>query len=125
MLKKQAQADVLCLFKSLMPSSCIGGNMYHVRGHMDNLLHQDQLLVEQKVNYQADKQASEALVEGVASQRFISSNFPFENTRFLVEGVTVKGLPKNAITQSWGARVAQTLFHRRNIVWKVEFNLVY
>jgi hypothetical protein len=40
MLEKQAQADVLRLFKLLILSSQIGGRMYHVRGHMDKLLHQ-------------------------------------------------------------------------------------
>jgi hypothetical protein len=30
MLEKQAQEDVLWLFKSLMLTSCIGGQMYHV-----------------------------------------------------------------------------------------------
>ena len=103
----------------------IGGKMYQVRRHMDNLLCQDQLSIEERVNCPADKLASEALVEGVASQCFISSSLPFENTRLLVKGRTVTGSPKNAITQSWGARVAQTLFHQRNIVQKMDFTLVY
>ncbi len=38
MLEKQAKADVLRLFKSLMLTSCIDGQMYHVHGHMDELL---------------------------------------------------------------------------------------
>jgi hypothetical protein len=42
MLEKLAQVDVLRLFKLLISSSQIGGSMYHVRGHMDKLLRQDE-----------------------------------------------------------------------------------
>ena len=125
MMEKQAPADVLCLFKSLVSSSRIGGRMYHVRGHVDNLFCQDQMSVEERVNCRADKLASEALVKGVVTQHFISSNIPFKNTRLLVKGRTVTGSPKNAFTQSWGARITQKLFHQRNIVGIDDFNLVY
>jgi hypothetical protein len=86
---------------------------------------QDQLTIENRLNCRTDGLASEALVNEVATQHFISSNFPFENTRLLVKGRTVTGSPKNAITQSWGARVARKLFHCRNIVREVDFNLIY
>ncbi len=125
MLEKQAQADILHLFKSLMSTSCIGGKMNHVHGHMDNLLSQDQLSIDQTVNCCADKLALEALVAGVATQSFITNTYPFETTRLMVKGVTVTGLPKTATTHYWGARVAQTLFNCRNIVRKVDFHLVY
>ncbi len=125
MLEKQAQADILRLFKSLMLTSCIGGKMNHVHGHMDNLLSQDQLSIDQIVNCCADKLALEALVAGVATQSFITNTYPFEITRLTVKGVTVTGLPKTAITHYLGARVAQTLFHCWNIVPKVDFHLVY
>ncbi len=44
---------------------------------MDKLLCPDQLTVEERVNCRADKLAAEALVNGVANQRFISSNLLF------------------------------------------------
>ena len=47
---------------------------------------QDQLTIENRLNCRTDKLASEALVNEVATQHFISSNFPFENTRLLVKG---------------------------------------
>jgi hypothetical protein len=56
---------------------------------------------------------------------FITRQFPFENTRLLVQGVTVTGLPKNALTQHWGARVARTPFDQHNIEQKIDFNLIY
>jgi hypothetical protein len=124
---KQAHTDVLCLFKSPILSSLISGKMYPVRGHMDTLLCPDQLTVEERVNCRADKLVSEALVNAVlANQRFISSNLPFENTKLLVKGKMVTGSPKNAITQSWGSKVAQKLFHRWNIIVReADFNMVY
>ena len=78
---------------------------------MDKLLRQDQLTVEERVNCRADNLASEVLVKGVATQHFIYSNLSFKNMRLLVKGRSVTGSPKNAITQSWGAKVAQKLFH--------------
>jgi hypothetical protein len=125
MLEKQAQADILRLFKSLMSTSCIGSKMNHVHGHMDNLLSQDQLSIDQIVICHADKLALKVLVAGVATKSFITNTYPFETTRLMVKGVTVTGLPKTAITHYWGARVAQTLFNCRNIVRKVDFHLVY
>ena len=76
--------------------------MYHVRGHMDKLLCSDQLPVEERVNCHADKLASEALVNGVANQRFVFSNISFESTNLLVNGRVVAGSLKQAITQSLG-----------------------
>jgi hypothetical protein len=99
--------------------------MNHVHGHMDNLLSQDQLFIDQIVNCRADKLALEALVAGVGTQSFITNTYFFETTRLMVKGVTVTGSPKTAITHYWGARVAQTLFHCQNIVRKVDFHLVY
>jgi hypothetical protein len=109
-LEKQAQADVFCLFKLLILSSQIGGKMYHVRGHMDKLLCPGQLAVEERVNCRADKLASEALVNGLANQQFISSNLLFENTKLLVNGKLVTGSWKHAITQSWGEKLHENCF---------------
>jgi hypothetical protein len=64
-------------------------------------------------------------MNAVATQRFILSNLSFEKTRLLVKGRTVTESPKNTITHSWGARVAQKLFHCQNIVREADFNLVY
>jgi hypothetical protein len=125
MLEKQAQADVLHLFKSLMLIFPIGSQMYRVHEQIDDLLRHDQLSVEQMENCGADKLASEALWDGELSQRFITSHYHFKNTRLLVKGDIVTGLQKNAITQHWGTRVAKTLFDQRNIARKVDFNLVY
>ncbi len=99
-----------------MLTSCIVGQMYHVSGHMNELLQHDQLSVEQMVNCLMDKLAAEVLVRDVSAQRFISRKFPFENTRLLVKGVTVTGLQKSVLTQHWGARVVRTLFYQQNIV---------
>jgi len=98
MLEKLVQVDVLRLFKSLMLSSHIGGETNHVHGHMDNLLRQDQLSIDQMVNCRADKLVSEALVAGVMAQSFITNTYPFETTRLMVKGVTVTGSLKTAIT---------------------------
>ncbi len=72
MLDVQAQAYVLRIIKLLMSTSCIGGPMYHVHGHMDDLLQYNQLSVEQIVYCHMDKLALEALMNGVSSERFIT-----------------------------------------------------
>ncbi len=105
MLEKQT---LLWRFKPIMSTYCIGGQMYHVHGHMHELLRCNQLSVEQMVNCRVGKHAAEALVQGASAQRFITRQFPFENTRLLVTGFTVTGLPKSALTQHWGARVVRT-----------------
>ncbi len=65
LLEKQAQADVLQYFKHLVLTFHIGSKMYHVFGHMDKLLRQNQMMPAQKVNVQADKLATKALMEAV------------------------------------------------------------
>ena len=125
MLERQAQADILRIFKRLISSSPVGGRMYHIYGHLDEVLREDQMTIEEKTNCMADRLATEALVEGVASESYISDNFLFEDTCLYIKGRRVTGSPKKAINNFWSEKVAIKLFHERRIVSKYDFHLIY
>lgn len=99
--------------------------MYHIYGHLDELLREDQMTIEEKTNCMADRLVTEALVDGVASETYISDNFPFEDTCLYVKGRRVTGSPKKAIYNFWSEKVAIKLFHERRIVSKYDFHLIY
>jgi len=52
-------------------------SIHHVYGHMDEVLRHNQLPYDKMINCLADQLANYALAAGIASGRFISSNFPF------------------------------------------------
>jgi hypothetical protein len=80
MLEKQPQSDVQWYFKGLMASSRIEGQMQHVYGHTDKYLSDAKMSPAQRVNCQADKLATVALVATVEANEFISSIFPSEKS---------------------------------------------
>ena len=124
--ERQAQADVLRLFKQLISQSRCPIEMYHIYGHLDELLgNMDLLEVDEKMNCKADGMAEEILLEGVSNQEFITSEFPFEDVRIHVGGAKVTHNPRVAISNHWGGQVARQLYHDRNIVHKRDFPLVY
>ena len=69
--------------------------------------------------------ASEALMQGGASELLISSFSLFGDIRVLVGGKKVTGSTRVAITNHWGAIVVKTLFYNRHIINKYDFNLVF
>jgi hypothetical protein len=79
----------------------------------------------QRVNYQADKLATAALMATIEANEFISSIFPTEIVCVEIAGEWVTGSPKNAITDFWGEQVAQVLYDRRGVVRKENFPFVY
>ena len=122
---KQAQGDVLRVFKRLMIELEGAGMMRHVYGHLDDILRNDQLTLQEKMNCLADKLASAALMEAITNGQYISSCFPFEDLRLLVNGVKVTGAANRAISNFWGSKVARQLFHDRRMINTYDFNLVY
>jgi hypothetical protein len=64
-LEKQPQSDVLRYFKGLMALSRIGGQMQHVYGHAEEYLSEAEMSPAQRVNCQADKLATAALIAAV------------------------------------------------------------
>ena len=125
MPEKQAQADVLRVFKRLISEAGFQQCMYHIYGHLDEILAYHQLSIEEKMNCLADALASEALVHGVASEQYIRGVFPFESTTVMIGGRRIGGSPRQAMDRHWGAKIARELFHSRRIVSKYDFNLVY
>ena len=123
--ERQSQADVLRLFKQLVAQSLVPVEMYHIYGHMDELLPFHRLTLEERLNCRADELASEALLAAISTQLFISSNFPFEDIRVFVGGKKIIANPRRAISNHWGGKVARELYHDRSIIHKRDFHLVY
>ena len=123
--EKQAQGDVLRVLKRLITSLGCPVELKHVFAHLDEALRRDQMEDEEWLNCEADKIASDDLVEAVAAGKFIKSEFPFEDMCLTVNGVKVTGSPRRAISSFWGSKVARELFNGRRIVNRYDFNLIY
>jgi hypothetical protein len=79
----------------------------------------------QRVNCQADKLATAALIAMVEPNEFISSIFLLDKVCVEIAGEQVTGFPKNAFTELWGEHVAQVLYDRRGVVSKEDFPFIY
>ena len=110
--KRQRQADVLRLFKQLISQSSSKVVMYHIYGHLEKLLGGLRLLIiDEHMNYKADGLAEESLLEGVSTQEFILSNFPFDDIWMYVGGQKITHNPRRAISNHWVSCEAQELYH--------------
>jgi hypothetical protein len=99
--------------------------MQHVYGHADKYLLEAKMSPAQRVNFQADKLATAALIAMVEANEFISSIFLSEIVCVDIAGEQVTGSPKNAITELWGEQVAQALYDIQGVVSKENFPFVY
>ncbi len=99
--------------------------MQHVYGHANEYLSEAEMSPAQRVNCQADKVATTALIATLEANEFISSTFLLEKVCVEIAGERVTGSPKNVITELWGEQVTQALYDRRGVVSKEKFPFVY
>ena len=123
--ESQSQHDVLRILKRLVSTATVRPTLFHVYGHQDDYLREDQLDINGRLNKRADSLAGEDLVRCVASGQFIPSHLPFDDVHVKVGASVLTGSPTQAILNHWGHGVAKDLFHSRGIVDRRVFNLVY
>jgi hypothetical protein len=123
--EKQAQADVLRLMKHLIISQLFPVDYTWVASHQDDKKKWKHLTLREKMNVIVDKLAKAALITGIAEHIFISSNFPFEQLRFMVGNDKIQGSPKSAISEHWATNAAREFYHSQGILNKFDFNLVF
>ncbi len=99
--------------------------MQHVYGNAEDYLSETKMSAAQRVNCQADKLSTAALIAAVEANEFISTIFPSEKVCVEIAGEWVTGSPKNAITELWREQVAQALYDRQGVVSKENFPFVY
>ena len=123
--EKQAQADVLRVLKLLIDDNPLTVEYEWVASHQDRHKRWAQLTLEEKINVIVDVLAKCALIAGIVERDFISSCFPFEHVRVKLGNRKVTGSPRKAIEDYWGERTARDFYHRKHIVNKHEFHLVW
>ena len=68
---KQSQDDLIRLCKELLCGMSIDVSYHHVKGHMDDILRKDQLILEENLNIEADELADEALRQAARRNKCI------------------------------------------------------
>jgi hypothetical protein len=63
-----------------------------------------------RLNYQADRLAKNALLLAIAGGSIISGDFPFESVKFKLKDTRVSGSFRHSLEADWGYPTAQTLF---------------
>ena len=116
MPEKQPQADVLRHFKKLVRDSPCPIIMYHVYGHLDELLDISELTPAERANVACDHLADAALTQGIESGRYIDRIFPDEELVFMVGEEKISGSSTAAIYRHWGREMAREHYHSKGIV---------
>ena len=78
----------------------------------------------EQINIIVDRLAKKALIAAFMLGKYISSAFPFEQIR-VVAGNKLTGSPKKAFERHWSTQAAKSFFHRKEIVHKDDFHLVW
>jgi hypothetical protein len=120
----QAQADIIRCFCDILAKLPFPIVYEHVYGHQDKTIPWDSLSLLQQLNCIADQLAKEALWRAFASGRYISSNFPFESFRIIINGSKVTSSIRDTLYKSWGHKAAKDLFEQRKIVSSQNFDLI-
>ena len=79
----------------------------------------------EQLNIIVDKLTKQVLLAAFVSRLFIDSTFPSEQVQVIVGGNKLTGSPKNTFDRHWSTRAAQSFFHRKDIVSKGDFHLVW
>ena len=122
---KQKQADLIRCFRAILAKCTVSIAYAHVYGHQDDKIPWDDLTLQQQLNVLADRLAKDALDRAVRDNLFISSLFPFESFRVLVNGTKVTSSIKDAMYDDWGRREARTLMAKRKIVSEDNFDKIF
>jgi hypothetical protein len=99
--------------------------VYHVFGHLDEILSISELTTEEIVNICCDQMAEEALRQSTHSRCYISRVFPDEDLVFCVDGVKISGATTPVISRHWGDEQAWEHYHAKGIVDRDLFDEVY
>ena len=123
--ESQPQQDVLRIYKRLILTTSVCPVLFHVYGHQDRYLREDQLDINGLLNRRADGLTGEDLVRCVASGQYIPNRLPFDEVHVRVGRSILTGSPTQAIHNHWGRGVAETLFHSKGIFDRRVFRFVY
>ena len=123
--EKQSQADVLRCLKNYVSFNPFDSVFRWVPSHQDKHKQWDDCTLMEQINIMVDRLAKKALIAAFMSGNFIDSNFPFEQVRVIVGGHKLTGSPKKAFERHWSTQAAREFFHRKDIVSKEDFHLVW
>ncbi len=79
----------------------------------------------ERLNDQADRFAKSALVSAIAGGSTIKGDLPFEVVKLSLSGRKVSGSLCLALEVDWGYQAAESLFDARDIIWTMDFHLVW
>ena len=123
--EKQSQADVLRCLKNYVSYNPFESCFKWVPSHQDKHERWEDCTLIEQLNIIVDRLAKQVLLAAFVSRIFIDSVFPFEQVQVIVGGSKLTGSPKHAFDRHWSTRAAQSFFHRKDIVSKEYFHLVW
>jgi hypothetical protein len=99
--------------------------MYHVHGHLDELLSYDQMSPAEQLNCECDKLADLALCLSLESHQFIHRVFPHEDLVVLLDDGKISGAYDKTITRNWGDKRARHHYDLKGIIPAHLFDEIY
>ena len=114
---KQSQDNLVRLCKELLRGMNIDVKYHHVRGHMDDLLRQDQITLQEDLNAEADDQADKALRKAVRNDTNMIPVLPYAQIKVVDKetGEKAIGSIATALSKWRGRRMCRILFNRKRL----------
>ena len=126
LLEKQAQADILRLYKKLLRELPFPVTCTYVKSHQDSggCSYFD-LSLEEKLNCRCYALAKDALVNTVAESTYIKSDFPFEDVRVHLNCEKLITSARRSFHDHPSYEQAKMAFDRKGLVDFDDFDLIY
>jgi len=122
---KQPQADILRCLKQQISHNPLQIEYCWVPSHQDDNKEWGELTLRERMNVIVDKLAKLGLIADIADDEYADCIYPHEQIRVTLKGDKVTGSLKKAFSNHWSHEEAKSLFHKKRLVSKYEFELVY
>jgi hypothetical protein len=96
-----------------------------VPSHQDDDETWGELTLRERLNVIVDKLAKLGLIAGIADDDYADCIYPYEQIRVTLKGDKVTGSLKKAFSYHWSHKEAKSLFHKKRIVSKYKFEMIY
>ena len=108
-----------------MSSNGVHAHCKWVEGHAVESRGWCQCSLAKKLNYYADELAMLALQSAISGGNNISGNYTLEPISVLTSWTRDMGSPCLALEKHWGYKIAQDLYSNKQIVYEIDFHLVW
>ena len=122
--EKQAQVDILRIFKDIVSSHPFPIFYQWVKSHHDDKNDWEELTLVEQLNVLINWLAKEVLISAVEKNRFINNTFSGEKMKIYTDQGKITGLIRKAITHHWGRCMSHNILTEKDTIAKDSLHLL-